>query len=145
MDNLFSEDWAIVATIDPDANTVATLTSDEIDMTDWQQLAVVVIAGGLVASASIVTTVTDSATSGGSFSAVSGKTTTIGGTSPNTGDNSQRVIHFRSAEGNSNARYVQVSMQTTGATSDSALIVFGKGRHRPAYEKDLASVAAIVN
>jgi hypothetical protein len=145
MDNLFSEDWAIVAVIDPDAYTVATQTSDEIDMTDWEQLAVVTMAGTLGASASIVTAVNDSATSGGSLTAISGKTTTIGGDSPTTGSDSQRVIHVRSSEGNSNARYVKVTMQVTGATSDAGCIVFGKGRHRPAYDNDLASVAEIVN
>lgn len=144
-DNLFSEDWAIVATIDPDANTVATLQSDEIDMTDWEQLAVITMVGTMGASASVVTTITDSATSGGSFSTVTGKTHTIGGTSPTSGGDTQKIIHFRSSEGNSNARYVKVSMQTTGATTDSALLVLGKGRHRPAYDNDLASVEGIVN
>lgn len=143
-DMLISEDLAVVAKIDPDANTVATLQSDEIDMTLWEQICVYTMAGDLGASASIVTTVTDSATSGGSFSAVAGKTTTIGGDSPTTGSNTVRIINFRSSEGNSNARYVKVSMQTTGATSDSALLVLGKARHKPASDNDLAAVSEIV-
>lgn len=143
MDNLFSEDWAIVATIDPDAYTTGTYTCDTIDMTDWEQIAVVTMAGTLGASASIVTTVKDSSAS--PHATISGKTTTIGGDSPTTGSDTQTVIHVRSAEGNSNARYITVDMVVAGATSDAGLVVFGKGRHRPASDRDLASVASIVS
>ena len=143
MDNLFSEDWAVVATIDPDAYTAATYTSDVIDMTDWEQIAVVTLAGALGDGGSVVTTVKDSSAS--PHAAISGKTTTLGGTSPNTDSDSQSIIHVRSAEGNSNARYITVDMVVAGATSDCGLVVFGKGRHRPASDNDLASVAEIVS
>lgn len=140
MDNLFSEDWAIVACIDPDAYSANTYTSDEIDRSLWEQLAVVLMVGDLGASASVAATVKDSATSGGSLTTISGKTTTVGGTSPNTGSNTQQVIHVRSDENNSNARYVKVEMVVATATSDAGLIVLGKGRHRPASDNDLSSV-----
>jgi len=139
----FSEEWAVVATIDPDAYTAATYTSDVIDMTDWEQLVVVTMAGTLGDSAGVVTTVKDSSAS--PHATVSGKTTTIGGTSPSTGSDTQKIIHVRGSELNSQARYVTVSMQVTGATSDCGLIVFGQGRHRPASDNDLASVEEIVD
>lgn len=142
-DMVFSEEWAVVATIDPDAYTVATYTSDVIDMTDWEQLVIVTMAGTLGNSASLVTTVKDSSAS--PHATVTGKTTTIGGTSPTTGSDTQKIIHVRGSELTSNARYVTVTMQVTGATSDAGLIVFGQGRHRPASANDLASVSEIVS
>ena len=143
MDNLFSEDWAIVGVVDPDANTAAAYATANIDMADWEQLALVVMVGDLGASASVTAAFFDSSAS--PHAAISGKTVTIGGTSPNTGSNTQAVIHLRSAEGNSNARYVTAKLTVATATSDCSMIVFGKGRHRPAYDKDAASVGSITN
>jgi len=145
-DNLFSEDWAICGVIDPDANGVATALTAAIDMTDWEQLAVVTLVGTLGASATVVTSVTASATSGGSYVALSGKTTTQGGGSPIAlGSDTQTIINVRSGEVTDNKRYIKVSMQVTGATTDCGLVVLGKGRHRPAYDNDLSSVDEIVN
>ena len=143
MDNLFSEDWAVVATIDPDANSAGTVVSDTIDMQLWEQIAVITLVGDLGASASVTTTVKDSSAS--PFATVSGKTVTVGGTSPNTGSNTQNVIHVRGEELNSNARYVYVEHVVATATSDSAVVVVGKAKYRPAYDNDLASVSSIVN
>ena len=141
--NLFSEDWAIVGVVDPDANTAAAYNTANIDMADWEQLAVILMVGDLGASASVTAALYDSSAS--PHAAISGKTVTVGGTSPNTGSNTQQVIHFRSAEGNSNARYVTARLTVATATSDCALIVLGKGRHRPAYDNDAASVGGITN
>lgn len=144
-DKTFSEEWAVVACIDPDAYTAATYTSDVVDMSLWEQIVVVTMAGTMGNGASIVTTVKDSSAS--PHAAIAGKTTTIGvsGGSPTTGNDSQKVIHLRSSELNSNARYVTVTMQVTDATSDAGLIIFGQGRYRPASDNDLASVAEIVD
>ena len=81
-DNLFSEDWAVVGMVDPDANTAATYLTAAIDMTDWEQLAVITMVGTLGAAATVVTTVTASATSGGTYATVTGKTTSHALTSP---------------------------------------------------------------
>jgi len=146
-DNLFSEDWAVVGVIDPDAYTASTYLTAAIDMSLWEQLAVITMAGDMGNGASVVTSVTASATSGGSYVAISGKTTTLGvsGGSPTTDSNEQTVIHVRSEEVTSNKRYIKVSMQVTDATSDAGLIVLGKARLKPAYDNDLASVDEIVN
>lgn len=144
-DNLFSEDWAIVGVIDPDANGTGEVLTSAIDMADWEQLAVVSMVGDLGASASVVVAVTASATSGGTYAAVSGKTVTNTSSPSSAASNKQKIINVRSDEITSNKRYVKVSHTVSGATSDSAVVVFGKARHLPAYDRDLSSVTEIVN
>lgn len=139
-DMLFSEDWAIVGVIDPDANTATTYLTAAIDMADYEQLAAVLLVGDLGASASVSLAVQSASTSGGSYATISGKTTTVGGVSPNTGSNTQEVIHVRSGEVTSNNRYVKALMTVATATSDCAALVLGKARHRPASDSDLSTV-----
>lgn len=136
-DNLFSEDWAVVACIDPDAYAIGTVASDVINMADVEQLAVVTALGTVGSSATVVTTVKDSSAS--PLATITGKTTTL-----NASD-TQSVIHVRSGEVNSNAQYVTVEMEVTTAASDCGVTVFAKKRHRPASDGDLASVVSIVN
>lgn len=143
-DNLFSEDWAVVGVIDPDAYSANTYLTAAIDMADYEQIAVTTLVGDLGASASVVTSVTASATSGGQYTAVSGKTTTVGGDSPNVNSNKQTIINVRSGEVTDNKRYVKVSMQVVTATTDAGLVVYGKARHKPASDGDAASVLTIV-
>ena len=145
MDNLFSEDWALVGVVDPDANTAAEYLTGVIDMSLWEQVAVIGVVGDLGASASVAFSVTSSATSGGTYAAVSGKSVTVGGTSPNTGSNTQVIINVRSEEITSNNRYVKVAMTVATATSDCALVVVGKARLKPAYENDVSTVSSITN
>ena len=142
-DNLFSEDWAVIGVVDPDANTAATYLTAAIDMSLWEQIGVVAMYGDLGDGADVVTTVTSSATSGGSYATVTGKTVTVGGDSPTTGSNTQSVIHCRSGEITDNNRYVKVSMVVGTATSDCGLVVLGKGRHRPASDNDLSTVTIV--
>jgi hypothetical protein len=144
-DKLFSEEWAVVGVVDPDANGTGELLTGAIDMADWEQLAVVSMCGTLGASASVVVAVTASATSGGTYAAVSGKTVTHGGDSPTTGSDEQKIINVRSEEITSNKRYVKISHTVAGATTDSGVVVLGKARHLPAYDRDAASVTEIVN
>jgi len=144
-DKLFAEEWAVIGVYDPDANTAGEVLSGAIDMTLWEQIAVIAQSGDLGASASLVTKITASATSGGSYADVSGKTVTIGGDSPNIDSNKVAIIHCRSEEITSNKRYVKVSWTVATATSDTSGIVFGKARLMPAYSNDAAAVLEIVN
>lgn len=144
-DALFAEEWAVIGVYDPDANTAGEVLSAAIDMSLWEQIAVITQSGDLGANGSLVTSVTASATSGGTYAALSGKTTTIGGDSPNVDSNKVTIIHVRSEEITSNKRYVKVSWTVATATSDTSGIVFGKARLRPAYQDDVAAVLEIVN
>ena len=144
-DNLFSEDWAIIGVYDPDANAAGEVLTAAIDMSLWEQIAVISQAGDLGASGGLVTSVTASATSAGVYAALSGKTTTIGSDSPNIDSNKVTVIHVRSEELTSNKRYLKVSFTVQTATSDTSGIVFGKARLRPAYTNDISAVLEIVN
>lgn len=145
IDNLLNEDWAIVGIIDPDAYGTGEQLTAAIDMSKWEQLCCVAMVGDLGASASVAVKLTSCDTSGGTYADITGKTTTVGGTSPNTGSNTQRIINLRSGEVPDNDRYIKASMTVGTAASDCGLIVLGKGRHKPAYDNDLASVTTIIN
>ena len=150
-DNLFSEDWAVVGVIDPDAYAGGTQLTAAIDMSKFEQLAVVLLLGDRVAGATVDLAVQASATSGGSYVTITGKSITqITTSSPTTASsNRQAIIHVRSGEITDNKQYVK-ALLTLGTLSpnvsgDVAVIVFGKARHRPAYGSDLTSVIEIVN
>src|SRR5688572_8732663 len=99
----FYEEWAIVATIDPiDANN-ADSDSDEIDMSKFSEICAVALLGVLNDSATFDLAAYAATSSGGSFSAISGKALTqVTGT----GDAKQHMIHIRSDEIGAN-RYVK--------------------------------------
>jgi hypothetical protein len=137
----FYEDWAIVATIDPDAYAAAETLSDEIDMADYHEICAVVMAGALGSSATLDAAFHGSTTSGGSYAAISGKSITQL-TQAGTDDDKQAVIHLRSDE--QTKRYVKLSMTIGTATSDCGAIVFGRPRYSPATDVDLSSVDEVV-
>lgn len=141
-DNLFSEDWAIVGVVDPDANSANTYLTAAIDMADYEKLAVIVLCGDQTGTTT--TSITASATSGGSYAAISGKSVATGAASPIADSNTQQIINLRSEEIDSNKRYVKVS-HVTGGTNDTAVVVLGYARHRPASDGDASSVSSIVS
>ena len=71
-----SEQLAVVACIDPDAYTTGAATSDEIDMRYHDRVVFIVMAGTLGSSATLDFKLQGCATSGGSFSDISGFTGT---------------------------------------------------------------------
>jgi hypothetical protein len=137
----FYEDWAIVATIDPDAYGTGEQLSDEIDMADYHEICAVVMAGALGSSATLDAQLQGSTTSGGSYAAISGKSITQM-TQAGTDDDKQAVIHLRSDE--QSRRYVKLSMTVGTATSDCGGIVFGRPRYSPGTDVDLASVDEVI-
>lgn len=151
MNNLFSEEWGIVATIDPDmySGNGGEILSDEIDMSKYEHLAAVCMSGdSIIAGRTVALAFKASATSGGTYAAVTGKATTIGDESPLAKD-SQFVLECASEEVDSNKRYVKLSATFASTSSplgtpDFAAVVFGRARHRPATDGDLAT-ASVTN
>ena len=151
MNKLFSEEWAIVATIDPDqySGNGGEQLSDAIDMSRYEQLAAVCMTGdALTAGRTVALAFKASATSGGSYAAISGKADTMGDESPLARD-SQVTIELRGESVTSNKRYVKLSATFASTSSplgspDFAAVIFGRARQMPADGNDL-STSSIVN
>ena len=138
------EEWAVIGVIDPDAYTAAEQLTAAIDMSKWEDIMAVVMAGDLGTNATVDAKLTASATSGGSYADITGKAITQL-TEAGTDSNKQALIHLRGDEMPAGKYFVKLSMTVGTATSDAGAIVLGRPRTvKPAYANDLASVDEIV-
>lgn len=151
MNMLFSEEWAIAAVIDPDAYAPGTQLTGEVDMSYYEQLAVILLLGDRAAGVTVDLAIQSASTSGGSYATITGKSITqIVDTSPLSGaSNKQAIINLRAEEITSNNRYIK-ALLTLGAVSpqansDVSVVILGLARHRPAYDNDVSTVTEIVN
>jgi hypothetical protein len=130
------EEWAIVATVDPvDANNADT-DGDLIDMSKFSEVMFVIALGVLNDSATCTVTIKDSATSGGSYAAISGKSQAIAGTD----DAKQFLICVKAKELNVGARYLKSTMDNIAHAQLLCILALGKAKYRPATDDDLAMV-----
>jgi len=137
-----SERVAVVSVIDPANLNNATTVGDAVDMSDFHE-AIFILAMGAVDS-TIDFKLTESATSGGVYTDISGKAITqeTGGDD----DNLQWVINLKAVELGSGMRYVKPSVTVGNGTTNLGCVV-GLGlrpRYGPASDDDLASVDQIV-
>lgn len=145
--NRFSEEVAVVATVDPDVLTAATHASDWVDMGTFQDVMAIVMAGTLGSSATLdakLEQATDS--SGTGAKDVSGKAITQL-TQAGTDSDKQAIINCRADELDvaNDFDHVRLSITVATASSDGAGIVLGRrARYQPASDNDLASVDEIV-
>jgi len=143
-----SQRSAVAAVIDPDANAAGALTSDWIDMGQFESVMAVVMAGTLGSSGTLdfkLQQATDS--SGTGAKDITGKAITQL-TQAGTDSDKQAIINCYSDELDTNNGFTHVAavMTTATATSDSAAIVFGcDPKFGPASDYDLASVDEIVS
>lgn len=142
-----SDRAAIVAVLDPDANTAATLTSVWIPMVNFDSIMAIVMAGTLGSSATLnakLQQATDA--SGTGAKDITGKAITAL-TQAGTDSDKQAVINCRIDELDiaNDFTHVALLMTTAVATSDSAAIVLGfDPRYGPASDNDVAGVDEIV-
>jgi len=137
---------AIVATIDPDAYATGTQLSDAIDMQDHVQVMFIVQLGTIKNSAATVEFyVMECASSGGTYTRLSGKNMTALTGSAN--NDEQIVINVRADELGTGMRYLKGSLRVSTDT-DAGLLVIGQPRYSHAVTTtsygDLASVSEIV-
>ena len=134
------EEWALVATIDPiDANNADT-SSDEVDMSKFHQVGVWILLGVLNDSATNTVTVEESATSGGSFTTISGKSQAITGTA----DGFQYFIGVKSEEMGAGMRYLRATMANSSHSQLTSIAIFGQPRYKPGTGQDLSTVQTAV-
>lgn len=137
-----SDNAVIVATIDPDAYSANTYTSDAIDMSLWDRVVFYVLAGDLATNNTTDFTVKGDTASGGSF------TTTITGkaitqlTEAGTDSDKQVVVEVTQAEVQTQGfRYIRGALVVAVAAGDLAVLAIGYGPNvAPATDNDLASV-----
>jgi len=145
MSEKLSEMLAVVGTVDPAVRSATgTVATDAIDMSKVHQVAFVVLVGAMGATDEIDFKVQECATSGGSYTDISGKAiTTLDGTD----DNKQAVVNVRGDELTPGNRYIK-GLVTHGGTAGTAGITVvalaDTARFKPASDGDLASVAEIV-
>lgn len=144
-----SEELAIVATIDPDAYTTGTQTSDIIDMRYHKRVMFIVEAGTLGSSATIDFLVFgDSAAAMGTEVALTGKAITQL-TEAGTDSDKQAIVEVTAEELASQivgGRYIRGKPAIGTATSDAGMMALAdRSRYTPASDYDLASVDEIVS
>lgn len=141
-----SEAAAVVATIDPDVYVASTELSDAVDMSKFESIQAIVMAGTLGASATLDGKLVQATTAGGTYKDITGKAITQ--LVKATDDDKQAVINCRAEELDlaNNYRWVKLSMTVGTATSDAGAIIMGHNPHYgPASDSDLASVAEIIS
>lgn len=147
--NLASEEFAVVATVDPDVLTAATHTSDWVDMGTFQQIMAIVMAGTLGSSATLdakLEQATDS--SGTGAKDITGKAITQLTQAGTDESDRQAIINCRGDELDvaGDFTHVRLSITVGTASSDGGGIILGRcARYQPASDSDLASVAEIVS
>lgn len=139
MPNLFSDDIAIVATIDPTGAATGTVTSDVIDMKNWDEVTFVVMTGTVLSTGTVDFTVFSGVVSGTVTTSVTDITQLT-----ETDDNKQVIVTVDAAS--LSGRYVKGVLKAGTANSACAVAAFGRrARYKPAYGSDLASVDEIIN
>ena len=142
-----SERVAVLGTIDPDAATAATYTSDWGDMSKFQSVMALIVLGALGTSATVnakLEQATDS--SGTGAKDITGKAVTEL-TDVGTDSDKQAIINCRGEELDVSGgfNHVRISLTVGVATSDCAAILLGLDpRHAPASDNDLSTVDEIV-
>lgn len=141
----FNERVAVVGVVDPDAYTASgsyDKTTDAIDMSKWNRVAFIVMAGDVEDTGTIDFKVTESDMSGGSYTDVADKAITQLTTDD---DDKQAIIEVTAADLTDDNRYVRGELRTATAASDVSVVALGlDARNEPAGAGNLASVAEVV-
>ncbi len=140
----FSDEWAIVGTIDPiDANN-ADSNSDIIDMSLYSEIAVIAMLGVINASATFdLALYEDDDSAFGSGAAISGKSLTQL-TGAGSDGAKQAIIELKAEELSAGARYVRAQMLNSAHSQLAAVLILGRAKYQPARDSDLSSVDEIV-
>lgn len=138
-----SEAVAVVATVDPDVYTAAAYDTDYVDMSKFDAIQAIVMAGTLGTNATLNFKL-QSATAATGGADITGKAITAL-TEAGADSDKQAVINLRAEELPEGHRYVKAVMTVGTATSDAGAIVLGfYPKNAPASDSDLASVDEIV-
>lgn len=134
-----TESLAVVGVIDPDAYAAATdVLTEAIDMGNFTQLIAILSVGDIEDTATVDFSIQQSATSGGSYTDITGKSADQLVTA---NDDKQVVINLDSSEVGSEKPFVKVRLEVGTAAADAGVIVLGgDARYDPASDLDVGSV-----
>ncbi len=140
-----SETGAVVAVIDPDIMTQTAFLSGAVDMSKYDRIMGVVMVGTMVSTSTVNAELQEATTSGGSYSAITGKAITqlteAGGDS-----DKQAILNLRSDEMTVGHRFVKLWIDVNTANTDGAGIVFGfQPTHGPGTDNDVSSIEEILS
>ena len=148
MSYLPSEKVAVLGTIDPDAYTAATYTSDWANAGLFRKMLAIIEAGDLGTSATLDAKLQQAQdASGTGVKDITGKAITQL-TQAGTDSDKQALINLDASEldVDNGFEYVRISMTVATATSDCSAVLLGlEPRYGPANDNDLASVDEIVS
>jgi hypothetical protein len=137
----FTDEWALVATIDPiDANN-ADASTDVVDMSKYDALVAVVMLGVIASSGTFDFQLEASDASAGSYTLITGKAITQLDAND---DAKQAIVELDASELSATQRYVKGVMANSAHSQLAAVVMFGRARYRPARDDDLSSVDEIV-
>lgn len=141
---LGSEEWGLVGTIDPVSQTAATVYTDDVDMSLFEQVKLCVQTGALGTGATIDVSLV-SGTAASPTTLITGKEGAQLDDSPATDDdNTQVIINCRGDELTEGHRYLRGKVVVAVATSLISAQLWGKAKSLPSSDSDLASVQEIV-
>jgi hypothetical protein len=136
---------AVVACTDPDAYTTAAITDDIIDMSQFEQVMFVVMAGTLGSSATIDFQVYQSTASNMSSPVVISGAAITQLTEAGTDSDKQAVVVVKQPDLTVGYRYIRGTLTVGTATSDAGMLALGMyPTYGPASDYDLTSVDEIV-
>jgi len=135
-----SEQLVLVGTIDPDAYAAdSNPSSDEVDMSDFDEIIVVATFGTVEATAAGTVTINSGAASGTHGNAVKVLRTYDATNS----DDKQYICSVKGSDLTSGDRYVQVDTDFNTAALDFSLVILGRPKVVPGDGVDLASATIV--
>ena len=136
---------AVVACTDPDAYATSDVTDDIIDMSKFEQVMFIVMAGTLGSSATVDFQVYQSTASNMASPAVISGAAITQLTEASTDSDKQAIVVVRQSDLTSGYRYIRGTLTVGTATSDAGMVALGfYPTYGPASDYDVSSVDEIV-
>ncbi len=136
----FTEQYALVATIDPTGDATGTSTSDVIDCLDVTEVVFVLLLETVAATGTVDLTINSGTATGTVTTSVTAITQLT-----NADDDKQVIVSVLTDNLTAGHRYLAASLAQGTANSEAALVAFAKQKYSPANEHDLATVDEIIN
>ena len=133
----------VVGTVDPANKNNSTSLTDAIDMSKFSEVMFVVLTGDM--DNTLDFKVQEAATSGGSYSDLSGKAVTQLAAHASNNDNKQLIVSVKSEELSAGKQFVKGSLTIgNGTTNICGVVALGVPRYAPATDDDLSDVVQVV-
>jgi len=139
-----SEQLAVCATIDPEAQTASAVNTDVIDMQKFDRVLFIVSVGEMTTNGTVDFAVKSDSASGGSYATAEASITQL--TEAGGDSDKQVLVEVRAIDVAANGnRYIRGTLTTATAASDVSVVAIGTPRFgSPVTSIDLASVDEIV-